>query len=176
MRTAADNELQKINRFVGVIGPGQDVDQNTYALAKRVGYLVVQRCKAAVVCGGLGGVMRAAAEGAREARGVSIGILPEADRLRGNEHLTIALPSGVGELRDGLVVNGSDVVISVGGSWGTTVEICFALRQGKRVISLNGWKIADMSDQPLPDGPIHVSSPEHAFVVLDSLEVWGDRN
>ena len=94
-----------------------------------------------LVCGGLGGVMAAACAGAAEGGGLSVGFLPGSDRTEGNEYLTVALPTGVGELRNGLVVRASDAVIAIGGSWGTLSEIALARRTGTPVVTIGGWTI-----------------------------------
>ena len=94
-----------------------------------------------VVCGGLGGVMEAAARGAAEQGGLSLGILPGSDRAQGNPHLSVALASGLGELRNGLVVRASDAAIAIGGSWGTLSEVALARRAGVPVVWLSGWSV-----------------------------------
>ena len=93
------------------------------------------------MCGGLGGVMAAACEGAAEKGGLTVGLLPGTDRAKGNAYLTIALPTGIGELRNGLLVRACDAVIAIGGSWGTLSEIALAKKTGKPVITISGWTI-----------------------------------
>jgi len=105
-----------------------------------VGRLIAQR-GAVVVCGGLGGVMEAAARGAAQQGGLSIGILPGSDRAQANPHLTLALASGLGELRNGLIVRASDAAIAIGGSWGTLSEVALARRAGLPVVWLSGWTL-----------------------------------
>ena len=72
--------------YLAVIG-GSSVSPEIAALAREVGREVARR-GAVLLCGGLGGVMAAAAQGAKEAGGVSLGILPEGDRRRANPYLT----------------------------------------------------------------------------------------
>jgi len=105
-----------------------------------VGRLIAQ-AGGVVVCGGLGGVMEAAARGAAEQGGLSLGILPGSDRAQGNPHLSVALASGLGELRNGLVVRASDAAIAIGGSWGTLSEVALARRAGVPVVWLSGWSV-----------------------------------
>ena len=76
-----------------------------------------------VLTGGLDGVMAAAAHGARSAGGTAIGLLPGADPATGNEHLSVAVPTGLGQARNALLVTAADGLIAVGGSWGTLSEI-----------------------------------------------------
>ena len=107
--------------YIAVVGPAEP-DAETYALAVEAGRLIAER-GAVVVCGGLGGVMEAAARGASDAGGSSLGILPGADRAQANRYLTMAVATGLGELRNALVVRCSDGVLAVGGSWGTLSEV-----------------------------------------------------
>jgi uncharacterized protein (TIGR00725 family) len=108
---------------------------------------------AAVVCGGLGGVMEAACRGAKSAGGATIGILPGADRAAANPFVDVAVPTGLGEARNALVVRAADGVIAVGGGYGTLSEIAFALKAGKRVVGIGSWDV---------DGVEPAGSPEEA--------------
>ena len=96
---------------------------------------------AIVVNGGRGGVMAAASRGAQQAGGTVVGLLPGSDRAAANEWVTIALPTGLGELRNGLVVRAADVVVAVGGAYGTLSEIALALAAGVPVLGLASWPI-----------------------------------
>ena len=124
---------------MAVVGPG-DASEEEIAAAEAVGRGLA-RSGAVLVCGGLGGVMPAASRGAAEAGGTTVGILPGTDRAAGNEWLTVAIPTGLGELRNGLVIRASDAVIAVGGAYGTLSEIALALKTGTPVIGLNSWDI-----------------------------------
>lgn len=126
--------------YIAVIGPGDDATRDEAEIARRVGALLADR-GAIVVCGGLAGVMAAACEGASARGGLTVGLLPGRDRAEGNPHLSVALPTGLGELRNGLVVSVSDAVIAVGGSWGTLSEIALAMRAGKPAVVIGGWNI-----------------------------------
>jgi uncharacterized protein (TIGR00725 family) len=122
-----------------VLGPGDAGDEHR-ELAATAGRLIAQR-GAVLVCGGLGGVMEAAARGAAEAGGLSLGILPGADRAQANPYLTLALATGVGELRNGLVIAAADAALAIGGSWGTLSEVALARRAGLPVAWVAGWSI-----------------------------------
>jgi uncharacterized protein (TIGR00725 family) len=122
-----------------VLGPG-DAGDELCELAATAGRLISAR-GAVLVCGGLGGVMEAAARGAAQAGGLSLGILPGADRAQANAHLTLALASGLGELRNGLVVAAADAALAIGGSWGTLSEVALARRAGLPVAWVEGWTI-----------------------------------
>jgi uncharacterized protein (TIGR00725 family) len=131
--------------YVAVVGPGDGATEAETDAARQVGRLLAER-GVIVVCGGLGGVMAAACEGAAERGGLTVGLLPGAERDEGNPYLTVALPTGIGELRNGLIVRACDAMIAIGGSWGTLSEIALAKRTGKPVITLNGWTIDGQLD------------------------------
>jgi uncharacterized protein (TIGR00725 family) len=125
--------------YVAVVGPGEaTADQER--LAETVGRGLAER-GAVVVCGGLGGVMAAACRGARSAEGKTVGILPGGDRSEANQWVEIAIATGLGELRNGLIVRSADVVIAVGGGHGTLSEIALALKAGLPVIGIGSWDI-----------------------------------
>ena len=140
--------------YVAVCGTG-DPNPDTDALAEEAGRLLAEK-GAIVVCGGLGGVMEAACRGADSAGGLSVGLLPGDDRSAANEHLDIALPTGLGEMRNALIVRAADAVIAVGGGWGTLSEIALARKTGVKVISLGPW---EMGERP---GVIDASTPAEA--------------
>jgi uncharacterized protein (TIGR00725 family) len=121
-------------RYVAVIGGGE-ADAEVTALAFEVGRELARR-GAVVVCGGLGGVMEAAARGVQEAGGVSIGILPDPDRRRANPYLTYTIPTNLGHARNMLIVHSADAVIAIDGSYGTISEAAIALKLGKPVVAL----------------------------------------
>jgi uncharacterized protein (TIGR00725 family) len=125
--------------YVAVVGSGVATNE-LYEKAHEVGRLVAER-GATVVCGGLSGVMEAAARGATEAGGVSIGILPDEDRRRQNSHLTYSVATGTGQARNLAVVCSGDVVIALGGEYGTLSEIGLARKVGRRVVVLEGWDL-----------------------------------
>ncbi|HZP89908.1 MAG TPA: TIGR00725 family protein [Actinomycetota bacterium] len=126
--------------YVAVCGAGVASEQET-AWAEEVGRLLAE-AGAVLVCGGLGGVMDAAARGCRAAGGTSIGILPGESRSAASPHLSVAIPTGLGEARNALVVRAADVVIAVGGEFGTLSEIALALKTGTPVVGLATWELA----------------------------------
>jgi uncharacterized protein (TIGR00725 family) len=97
---------------------------------------------AVLVCGGRGGGMEAACRGAKSAGGTTVGILPGSDRAEANAFVDVAIPTGLGEARNALVVRAADALIAVGGGWGTLSEIALAMRAGKRVVGLASWEVA----------------------------------
>ena len=114
--------------FVAVCGSdGDDVHLSSVALevAERVGRGIAQR-GGVLVCGGRGGVMRAACKGAKELKGATVGLLPDS-KDEANEFVDIPLSTGLGMRRNFLVVSAADAVIAIGGRWGTLSEISFAM-------------------------------------------------
>jgi uncharacterized protein (TIGR00725 family) len=131
---------------VAVIGPG-DASPDLLRTAERVGRLLAQR-GAVLVCGGRGGVMEAACRGAQQAGGTTVGVLPGTDPNEGNDYLSIALPTGMGEVRNALVARAGRAVIAIGGGYGTLSEIGLALKAGLRVIGLGTWRAVDAEGAP----------------------------
>jgi uncharacterized protein (TIGR00725 family) len=127
--------------YVAVVGSGVATG-NLYERARKVGKLIAER-DGIVVCGGLSGVMEAAARGAAEAGGVAIGILPDEDRGRQNGYLSYSVATGVGQARNLAVVCSADVVIAVGGEYGTLSEIGLARKVGRAVVVLEGWELGE---------------------------------
>lgn len=116
---------------------------------------------AVVVCGGLGGVMAAACRGAKETGGTTVGILPGHDRRDANPHVDTAIPTGMGEVRNTLVVRTADVVIAVGGGYGTLSEIAFALKTGVPVVGLGTWQLT-RGDGTRDEGIVRADTPAGA--------------
>ena len=94
--------------------------------------------------------MEAACRGAKQAGGLTVGILPGSDRSDANPYVDVALPTGLGEARNALVVRAADAVIAIGGGYGTLSEIALALKAGKPVIGLDTWEIDGVA---AADGP-----------------------
>jgi uncharacterized protein (TIGR00725 family) len=130
---------------IAVVGAGS-CDSEVAASAYEIGRGVAER-GAVLVTGGLTGVMEAASRGARDGNGLVIGILPGTDRSAANEAVDVAIPTGMGQLRNGLVVGAADAVIAVAGEWGTLSEIGFALKLGKPVV---GWRTWELSKNGTP--------------------------
>jgi hypothetical protein len=125
---------------VAVVGGGA-AEPRIAALAEEVGRLLA-RSGAVVVCGGLGGVMEAACRGAKSAGGMTVGILPGLDRSEANTWVDVAIPTGLGEARNALVVRAADVLVAIGGEYGTLSEIALALKTGKPVVGLDTWEVS----------------------------------
>jgi uncharacterized protein (TIGR00725 family) len=146
--------------YVAVVGAG-DAGGAELELAEAVGRAVAE-AGAVVVCGGLGGVMEAACRGAKERGGVTVGILPTTRRRDANAYVDVAIPTGLGEARNAVVVRSADAVIAVGGEFGTLSEIALALKAGLPVVGLGSWELAK-NGVPVP-GVVPASGPVEAVV------------
>jgi uncharacterized protein (TIGR00725 family) len=138
--------------YVAVLGPGEATEAEI-AAAEAIGRGLAQ-AGAIVLTGGLGGVMAAASRGASSAGGLTIGILPGRDRTAANEWLSVAIPTGMGELRNGLVVRAVDAVVAVGGAYGTLSEVALALKTQVPVVGLWTWGIEGIESVESADGAV----------------------
>lgn len=150
--------------YVAVCGPGL-ADPSEEAAAEEVGRRLAE-AGAILVCGGLGGVMDAAAGGAEAAGGTSIGILPGTGRIEASRHLTVSIPTGMGEARNALVARAADALIAIAGEWGTLSEIALALKLEKPVVGLGTWRLSKGGSV---DPIVRVRTPEEA--VARALEL-----
>lgn len=144
--------------YVAVVGAAEATAEQLLS-AEAVGRALAAH-GALVITGGRTGVMAAACRGAASAGGLTVGILPGSDRREANEWVAVAVPTGLGELRNGLIVRCADVLIAVGGAYGTLSEVALALSAGVPVVGLHTWDI---------EGVQAVSSPHDA--VARALEL-----
>ncbi len=153
-------------RLIGVVG-GDPCSPEEAAFARALGEAIA-RLGHGIVTGGLGGVMEAASQGAKENGGTTVGLLPGSDPATANPFVDIVIPTGMGELRNGLVIRSAEVVVAVGGEYGTLSEIALALKAGKPVF---GWRTWSFSRDPMPSPAIiAVTSVEEAAMrVSDAL-------
>ena len=135
-------------RYVAVCGASEATPEQL-AAAKEVGRLLAE-AGAIVINGGLGGVSSAVSEGASGAGGLVIGLLPDAHRAGANPFLTVALPTGLGQSRNALIVTAAQSVIAIGGGWGTLSEIALAKRLGRTVITLDSWPVTGLESATSP--------------------------
>jgi uncharacterized protein (TIGR00725 family) len=140
-----------VTPYIGVLGPGE-ASADQLAVAEELGARLAD-LGATVVCGGLGGVMEAACRGAKSRRGRTVGLLPGLDRSEANGWVDVAIATGLGELRNGLIVRASDALVAVGGGPGTLSEIGFGLKLGRLVIGIGTFEI---------DGVVQVATAAEA--------------
>ena len=122
---------------IGVIGAAR-ADDRALTQAEEVGRLIAQR-GAVLVCGGLGGVMSAAAKGCYEAGGEVVGILPGDDAQAANPYVTLPIVTAMGHARNVIIAQTAQALIAVSGEYGTLAEIAIALKLGRPVACLNSW-------------------------------------
>jgi uncharacterized protein (TIGR00725 family) len=162
--------------YVAVIGDGDPNGPDAHRIlewAEEIG-LHLARGGATVVTGGLGGVMRAASRGARGAGGETIGVLPGAEASEANEFVSVAIPTGLGVVRNLVVVTSADAVIAVGGRHGTLSEIGLALRMGRDVVALSSWRVE--SEHRLGGPRVHrARDPREAATLALRLASEGPR-
>jgi len=127
-------------RFIAVIG-GSECSPQEAKLAEEVGRELARQ-GVILVCGGLGGIMKAACKGASSQGGVTVGILPGGNRQSANPYVQIPIVTNLGEARNVVVVKSAEAVIAIGGGYGTLSEIGHALRNGIPVIGLNTWSLS----------------------------------
>lgn len=138
-------------RLVSVAGPS-DAEAAELAEAEEVGARLAD-AGFWVVTGGLGGVMEAASRGAKSRRGSTVGVLPGTEASRANGWVDLALPTGLGKLRNGLVARLGLALVAVGGGHGTLTEVGFALELGRPVLGIGAWRL---------HGVTHVDTPQEA--------------
>lgn len=144
---------------IAVIGP-HECSPEEFELGRRVGEEIA-RAGAILICGGLNGMMEAAASGAHNAGGLTIGLLPGDSANDANPYIDIALPTGLGAYRNVLVARSADAVIAVGGRYGTLTEMAFALRFKTPLVALRSWTLLQKNESPDP-GVHTADTPEEA--------------
>lgn len=153
--------------IIGVIGASR-ADSDLLNLAEELGKEIASR-GVAVVCGGLTGVMEAVCKGARSKGGLTIGIIPSDDKNDANRYVQIPVVTGMGVGRNVMLVKTADVIIAVGGEFGTLSEIAHALNIGKTVISLRSWDLERATNRSIPK-LIEAGSPKEAVdIALDVI-------
>ena len=146
---------------IGVIGAASCTAKQAKQ-AEEVGRLIAE-AGSVLVCGGMGGVMKAACQGAQGNGGITVGILPGDSAAHSNEFVTIPVVTGMGYARNALVVRTCQAVIAIGGHYGTLSEIAYAAQFGIPIIGLGTWKVR---------APIkHVRTPQEAVRLALKLAV-----
>lgn len=135
-------------RLVGIIGASV-ASEDGASIAFRVGKLLAQQ-GATIVCGGLGGIMEAACRGAVSADGETVGILPGADVDAANPYVTLPIVTNMGHARNVIIAHTAEVLIAIEGELGTLSEVAIALKNGRKVITVNSWDTIP-GVEPAPD-------------------------
>lgn len=140
------NAPYHVRVIIGVIG-GDPAPEEALHQAEAAGREIARRGHI-LICGGRGGVMEAACRGAAEAGGLTIGVLPDADRALMNDYVRIPIVTGLGRARNLVIVLTADALIAVDGGYGTLSEIAFALQHGKPLAGLGTWRLqTDAGDE-----------------------------
>lgn len=158
---------------VAIIGPGEDATEQDIGDAYELGRLLAATGRVRVVTGGLGGVMASAIRGANSVAGPTIALLPGDDSTESGvpaSALHAVLPTGLGELRNALLVRTSALVVSVGGSDGTQSEISTARRIDKPLISIRPWRLMTSSGEPVPAG---IEAQDAASACAEAVTMLG---
>jgi uncharacterized protein (TIGR00725 family) len=156
-------------RYASVAGP-RNCDEEIATLAHEVGRGLAE-AGFTVVTGGEGGAMEAASRGAREAGGTVVGVVPGTDRSRANVHADVAVATGTGHARNLAVVATGDVLVAVGGEWGTLSEIALAGVLGRPVVVLAGWRL--QHDREFPSEVHYASRAGEAVELATRLAAAG---
>ena len=133
--------------IIGVIGAGNSASEEGLRLAEEVGYLIA-RADAVLVCGGLNGVMQAAAKGAKRGGGFTLGILPTGNKADANPYIDLPVATAMSTARNLVIVRTADALIAINGSYGTMSEMAHAFDQGKPVFALHTWPMAKAGVDP----------------------------
>ncbi len=139
--TSGNTSATRRRWYIGVLGQHAP-EEPILSLAYRIGKGIAER-GGVLLCGGLGGVMEAACRGAKDAGGVTIGILPGHSPDDANPFVDFAIATGLGEARNFVLVSASSALIACGGQAGTLSEIALALRMGKILAGVRTWTIED---------------------------------
>ena len=142
-------------KLAAVIG-GNSVDQHLFDFAYRIGKLIAEH-NCILVCGGLGGVMEAAAKGAFESDGITVGILPGFEKKEANPYISIPIVTGISTARNVIIARTCDFAIAIDGKYGTLSEIAYCLDFGKTVL---GYKTHNI------DKVIQIKKPEDIIKYL----------
>jgi hypothetical protein len=151
--------------WIALVGPGDASPAELHA-AEEAGAAIAE-AGAILVCGGLGGVMEAGCRGARSRLGTTFAFLPGDDRDDANGWVQHAVPTGLGQGRNLLVVRAADAVIAIGGSWGTLSEIALALRDGRPVVGVGTWELRRAGE--VVPGVVPCPEPREAVAVALGL-------
>ncbi len=139
------------------------------ALAEQVGEEIA-RAGAALICGGLGGVMEASAKGAKKSGGVTIGILPGESKAEANPYIDFKIVTSMSHARNAIIARSADAVIAVGGEYGTLSEVALALKEGKPVVVLETTSELEKLLREIKDENLRfAASPEEAVKLACKL-------
>jgi len=164
------------HRTISVIG-GSECDEHALSIAEELGEEIAKK-GVTLVCGGMGGIMKAACKGAKKQNGVTVGIIPFLEKELANEYVDIVIPTGFGYARNFLVAQAGDAVIAISGAAGTLSEMAIAWFSDKPLIALSasgGWasKLAGQRiDERRPDEVFAARAPKEAVEIASRELGW----
>ncbi|MEF8848923.1 MAG: TIGR00725 family protein [Candidatus Thermoplasmatota archaeon] len=147
----------------------KNLSEKTLKTAEKVGCLIAER-NAVLVCGGHGGIMKAACKGCKKTQGLTVGIMPY-NKKEANPYIDIAIPTDLGNIRNYLVANTGDVTIALGGRWGTLNEISYRMITGKPLILIKNT--GGTVDKVIKENFIEKNNPQ--VYIVDSAEEAVDK-
>jgi uncharacterized protein (TIGR00725 family) len=153
--------------YIGIIG-GSRCTEITCERAREMGTLIAKEGWV-LICGGMGGVMEAACKGAFTSGGVTIGILPGGSRGEGNSYLSYRIVTGMGHMRNALVVRSSDIIVAFEGSYGTLSEIAFANIESIPIIGFHSWRIDPKMNEGASIYTREAHTPAEAILMIKEL-------
>ncbi len=133
--------------IIGVIGGGNTASEEGLRMAEEVGYLIA-RADAVLICGGLNGIMQAAAKGAKRGGGLTLGILPTGNKADANPFIDLPVATAMSTARNLVIVRTADALIAINGSYGTLSEMAHAFDLGKPVFALHTWAMGKAGVEP----------------------------
>ncbi len=156
--------MKKLISICGSDGWDKNLSEKALNIAEKVGSLIAKK-GAVLVCGGHGGVMEAACIGAKKEGGITVGIMPY-EKKEANKYIDIAIPTGLGNIRNYLVSRTGDATIAIGGRWGTLNEISYRMISQKPLILIKGTGgcVDEISEKCIMNGI------ESDYYVVDSAE------
>jgi len=162
-----------MKRQIAVIGTDGEIPERVRRIAENVGREIA-KSDCILVCGGRGGVMEAACKGAKEAGGLTVGILPALEKSGANKFLDVVMTTSFGYARNALVVSAADAVIAIHGSIGTLSEIALALNYGKPVIAVEdsggiSAEVRKLEDEKIRENVVSSKAPEAVPTALELI-------
>lgn len=148
-------EFMKKNKLLVAVIGGHSCTHEVEQLAIKLGNLL-SKVGVTVVCGGLGGVMKAVAKGVHDRGGLTVGILPGEDKSSANSYIDIPISTGLGNTRNTIVAGCADIIVALPGEYGTLSEIAFALNMRKPVIGIGSWEIKGMQQAATPEEAVGI--------------------
>ncbi len=157
-----------VKTIIGVMGGGSASEEDAEA-ARRLGELIAERGWVLLNGGRACGIMEASARGAREAGGLTLGVLPDEDSAQASRYIDITVMTGMGSARNCINVLTSRVVVACRGGAGTLSEIALALKYGRHVVLLN-FDVGSAFDAYPAGGRLHhAKMPEEVIGKIDEI-------